>query len=132
MARKILDSPCHKIVANVILDDMECDPHQPLSDLHQQDQLSSESNENSPSQQDRFLCDNLDSNHPSSSLDHTFSHVESLSHPKFEVLKNVHIQKTSKKCGRPPQKSACLSFANSSHTKKKEENREAKRTSKEF
>ena len=54
--------------SNVIVDDMECDPSQPLSDSHQQDQLHSESDENSPSQQDKSLCDNLDSNHTSSSL----------------------------------------------------------------
>ena len=88
---------------------MECDPPQPLSDSHQQDQLPSGSYENSPSQQDQSLCDNLDSNHQSSSLEHTLSHMESLSHPKFDVLKNVHIQKVPKKRGRPPQKRACLS-----------------------
>ena len=62
-----------------------------LSDSHQQDQLPSGSDENSPSQQDQSLCENLECNHPSSSLEHTFSHMETLSHPKFDVLKNVHI-----------------------------------------
>ena len=72
---------------NDFVDDMECDPFQPLSDLHQQDQLHNESDENSPSQQYQSLYDNLDSNHPTSSLEHIFSHVESLFHPNFEVLK---------------------------------------------
>ena len=69
---------------NDIVDDMECDPLQPLSDSYQKDQLPSESDENSPSQQDQSLCDNSDSNHPSSLLEHTLSHMESPSHRKFE------------------------------------------------